>query len=302
MGGIMSVDLKDKIAIVGAGCTRFAENFDIDGAWLSTAFVDGSAMKGRSGMDLAEPVALFDIPITRVSNFCASGGNAFREACLGLLSGVHDVVLAAAGVEKQRDRPPQKSLVKMMVVAQHQFLQKGETAAGQFAVYATRHMEKYGTKLEHFCMVSHKNHKNGVKSPIAQYRQEIPMETILNSPMVAYPINLLCSCPTTDGAAAVVLVRAEDAKNFNKDYVLVKAQELIVNTGWDLPFFDPRYDFSHFPSTRLAIYPFSTHDTISPTSLPRDWRPRGPIRWLESGIRSRRSIWPRFMTALLPLN
>jgi len=271
----MSVNFKDKIAIVGAGCTRFAENFDmsyadmlaeacfqafeeagvgpedIDGAWLSTAFVDGSAMKGRSGMDLAEPVGLFDIPITRVSNFCASGGNAFREACLGLLSGVNDVVLAA-GVEKQRDRPPQKSLVKMMVVAQHQFLQKGETAAGQFAVYATRHMEKYGTKLEHFCMVSHKNHKHGVKNPIAQYRQEIPMETILNSPMVAYPINLLCSCPTTDGAAAAVLVRAEDAKKFNKDYVLVKAQELIVNSGWDLPFFDPRYDFSYFPSTRLA--------------------------------------------------
>jgi acetyl-CoA C-acetyltransferase len=271
----MSVNFKDKIAVVGAGCTRFAENFDmsygdmlaeacfgafeeagvgpedIDGAWLSTAFVDGSAMKGRSGMDLAEPVAIFDIPITRVSNFCASGGNAFREACLGLLAGVNDVVLAA-GAEKQRDRPPQKSLVKMMVVAQHQFLQKGETAAGQFAVYATRHMEKYGTKLEHFCMVSHKNHKHGVKNPIAQYRQEIPLEAILNSPMVAYPINLLCSCPTTDGAAAVVLVRAEDAKNFNKDYVLVKAQELIVNSGWDLPFFDPRYDFSHFPSTRLA--------------------------------------------------
>jgi acetyl-CoA C-acetyltransferase len=253
----MSVDFKDKIAIVGAGCTRFAENFDmgygdmlaeacfeafeearvgpedIDGAWLSTAFVDGSAMKGRSGMDLAEPVGLFDIPITRVSNFCASGGNAFREACLGLLSGVNDVVLAA-GAEKQRDRPPQKSLVKMMVVAQHQFLQKGETAAGQFAVYATRHMEKYGTTLEHYCMVSHKNHRHGVKNPIA------------------YPINLLCSCPTTDGAAAAVLVRAEDAEKFNKDYVLVKAQELIVNSGWDLPFFDPRYDFSHFPSTRLA--------------------------------------------------
>jgi acetyl-CoA C-acetyltransferase len=271
----MTVSFKDKIAVVGVGCTRFAENFelsysdmlaeacfqafedatvepkDIEAAWLSTAFVDASAMKGRSGMDLAEPVGLFDIPITRVSNFCASGGNAFREACLALLSGAHDIVLAV-GAEKLRDRPPQKSLVKMMVEAQHPFLQKGETAAGQFAVYATRHMEKYGTKIEHFCMVSHKNHKNGVRNPIAQYRQEIPLETITKSPMVAYPINVLCSCPTTDGAAAAVLVRAEDAKSFNRDYVLVKAQELIVNTGWDLPFFDPRYDFTCFPSTQVA--------------------------------------------------
>ena len=119
---------------------------------------------------------------------------------------------------------PQKSLVKMMVEAQHPFLQKGETAAGQFAVYATRHMEKFGTQIEHFCRVSHKNHKNGVRNPIAQYRQEIPLEAITKSPMVAYPINVLCSCPTTDGAAAAVLVRAEDAKSFNKDYVLVKAQ------------------------------------------------------------------------------
>lgn len=271
----MTVSFKDKIAVVGVGCTRFAENFDlsysdmlaeacfqafeearvepkdIEAAWLSTAFVDASAMKGRSGMDLAEAVGLFDIPITRVSNFCASGGNAFREACLALLSGVHDIVLAV-GAEKLRDRPPQKSLVKMMVEAQHPFLQKGETAAGQFAVYATRHMEKFGTQIEHFCKVSHKNHKNGVRNPIAQYRQEIPLEAITKSPMVAYPINVLCSCPTTDGAAAAVLVRAEDAKSFNKDYVLVKAQELIVNTGWDLPFFDSRYDFTSFPSTQVA--------------------------------------------------
>ncbi len=214
----MTLSFKDKIAVVGVGCTKFAENFDlsygdmlaeacfqafeearvepkdIEAAWLSTAFVDASAMKGRSGMDLAEPVGLFDIPITRVSNFCASGGNAFREACLALLSGVHDIVLAV-GAEKLRDRPPQKSLVKMMVEAQHPFLQKGETAAGQFAVYATRHMEKYGTKIEHFCMVSHKNHKNGVRNPIAQYRQEIPLETIIKSPMVAYPINVLCFLP-----------------------------------------------------------------------------------------------------------
>ena len=220
----MSFDLKDKIAVVGVGSTKFSENFelsysdmvaeacfqafeeasvgpkDIEAAWLSTAFSDGSAYKGRSGMDLAEAAGLFDIPIARVSNYCAAGGTAFREACLGLLSGAHDVVLAT-GVEKLRDRPPQKSLVKIKVDGQHPFLQKGTTAAGVFAVFATRHMEKYGTKIDHFCMVSHKNHKNGVLNPLAQYRQEIPLEIIRKSPMVAYPINVLCSCPTTDGAA-----------------------------------------------------------------------------------------------------
>lgn len=128
------MSLKDKIAIIGVGCTKFGENFElsysdmvyeaaheacveagielknINAAWLGTAFPDAGVWKGRSGMDLAEPLALFNIPVTRVSNYCATAGDALRNACMALLAGEHRIVLAL-GVEKLRDRSPRDSLV-----------------------------------------------------------------------------------------------------------------------------------------------------------------------------------------------
>jgi acetyl-CoA C-acetyltransferase len=269
------MSLKDKIAIVGAGCTKFGENFDlsyadmvyeaaneaceeagiefsqIDAAWLGTAFPDAGVWKGKAGMDLAEPLSLFDIPVTRVSNYCATAGDALRNACLALLSGEHRIVLAL-GVEKLRDRAPRNSLVKMMAEHGHPYYQKGFTAAGTFASYATRHMHAYGVTLEDFALVSVKNHKHGVLNPKAHYRKEISLDFVMKSPMVAYPMVLMNCCPTTDGAAAVVMVRTEDAPSFNKDYVLVKGQGLAVSQGWDLPFYQQGFDFLSFRATKVA--------------------------------------------------
>jgi len=269
------MSLKDKISIIGAGCTKFGENFDlsysdmiyeaaseacdeagiefsqIDGAWLGTAFPDAGVWKGKSGMDLAEPLSLFDIPVTRVSNYCATAGDAFRNACMALLSGEHNIVLAL-GVEKLRDRAPQDSLVKMMTEHGHPYNQKGFTAAGTFACYATRHMEVYGTEEEDFARVSVKNHAHAVLNPKAHYQKEITLERVMKSPMVAYPMRLLDCCPTTDGSAAVVMVRTKDAPSLNKDYVLVKGQGLAVSQGWDLPFYQQGFDFLSFRATKVA--------------------------------------------------
>ncbi len=267
--------MKDKIAIIGAGCTKFGENFDksyaalaseaalealeeagvepkdIDEAFLGTAFPDAGVYKGRAGMDLAEPMGMFHIPITRVSNYCATGGNALRMGMFALIAGAADLILCV-GVEKLRDRSPQDSLVKMMVETGHPLYQKGFTAAGTFAVYATRHMSQYGTSEEQLGMISVKNHQHGELNEKAHYRKAIPLEAVLASPPVAYPLKLLDCCPTTDGAAACVICRAEDAGNYTDDYVLVKGQSLMVSTGWDLPFFDTGDQFAGFKSTQEA--------------------------------------------------
>ncbi|MEE8204942.1 MAG: acetyl-CoA acetyltransferase [Dehalococcoidales bacterium] len=269
------MSLKDKIAIVGVGCTKFGENFnlgygdmvveaayeafedakvgpeDIDAAWLGTAFPDAGVWKGRSGMDLAEPLGLFDIPITRVSNYCATGGDAMRNAAMALLAGEHNLVLAL-GVEKLRDRSPTESLVKMQEETGHPLYQKGLTAPGMFAVYATRHFEQFGVTREHLAQISVKNHRHAVLNPKAHYRKEISLESALKSPMVAYPLSVMDSCPTTDGAAAAILCRREDAKKLNPDYALLKGVGLSVSTGWDLPFYDEEYDFLGFRATQKA--------------------------------------------------
>jgi acetyl-CoA C-acetyltransferase len=267
--------LKDRVCIVGIGWTPFGEHFDksyedlvaeagraamqdagvsarqIDAAWLGTAFPDAGVYKGRAGMDLAEPLGLFDIPVTRVSNYCATGAEAVRGAVNSLLAGESSMALAL-GVEKLRDRSPQDSIVKMMVEMGHPFYQKGFTAAGTFAMYASRHFQRYGVTREDLAAVSVKNHAHACLNAKAHYRREITLEQALASPLVADPLTVMDSCPTTDGAAALILVRAEDAGACSGIPVYLKGLGLSVSTGWDLPFFDETFDLLSFRATQVA--------------------------------------------------
>ena len=263
------------IAIIGIGVTKFGELFhqsyddlvrdaalqavadakismdEISAAWLSTAFPEIGVFKGRSGMDLSEPLSIYNIPVTRVSNFCASGADAIRNAVNALRAGECDVAMAL-GVEKLRDRQPQDSIVKMMVEYGHPFLQKGFTAAGTFAVYANRMMKEFGLTLEDISNVSVKNHFHGSLNEKAFYRKPCSLEEVMKSQMVADPLTVLDSCPTTDGAACVIMVRAEDVDKKKHNPIFIKGIGLSVSTGWDLPFFDPNHDFLSFEATRTA--------------------------------------------------
>jgi acetyl-CoA C-acetyltransferase len=263
------------IAIIGIGVTPFGELFDqsyddlvrdaalqaigdagiamddIQAGWLSTAFPEIGVYKGRSGMDLAEPLNLYGIPVTRVSNFCASGADAIRNAANALKAGECDVAIAL-GVEKLRDRSPQDGIVKMMVELTHPFYQKGFTAAGTFAVYANRIMHEYDVTREDIANISVKNHYHGTLNDKAHYRIACSLDQVLDSPMVADPLTVLDSCPTTDGAACVIMVRSEDVDPTRHQPVYLRGIGLSISTGWDLPFFNPRHDFLSFKATQNA--------------------------------------------------
>jgi len=268
---------KRNIAIIGIGVTNFGELFDqsyddlvrdaslqaikdagiamdeIEAAWLSTAFPEIGVFKGRSGMDLSEPLNLYDIPVTRVSNFCASGADAIRNAANALNAGECDVAMAL-GVEKLRDRSPQDSIVKMMVELSHPFYQKGFTAAGTFAVYANRIMHEYGVTKEDIASVSVKNHKHGTLNSKAHRRISCSLEQVLAAPMVADPLTVMDCCPTTDGAACLIMIRAEDVDRKKHRPIYIHGIGLSISTGWDLPFFDPNHDFLAFKATQNAAH------------------------------------------------
>jgi len=245
---------KRDIAIIGLGVTKFGELFnqsyddlvrdaamqavndagigldEVGGAWLSTAFPEIGVFKGRSGMDLVEPLNLYGIPVTRVSNFCASGADSIRNAANALAAGECDIAMAL-GVEKLRDRSPQDSIVKMMVELSHPYYQKGFTAAGTFAIYAKRIMHEYGVTREDIANTSVKNHYHGTLNDKAHHRVSCSMEQVLGSPMVADPLTVMDSCPTTDGAACVIMVRAEDVDKTKHNPVYVDGIGLSVSTG-----------------------------------------------------------------------
>jgi acetyl-CoA C-acetyltransferase len=259
--------IKDKVAIAGVGCTKFGELWekdvedlvveaayealddagmttdDIQGAWVGLLY----NFTGLSGNTFSDPMKFFGKPVTRVENYCASGMDAFRNACYGVASGVYDVVIAA-GVEKLTDiggsgLPTQGFSHPVFGIA---------SAPALFALSATRCFNEYGWTKEDLARVAIKNHKNGALHPKAHFRQPITMEAALAAPIIAWPLGRFDCCAMSDGAAALVITRPEiAAKSKHKDdFVLVKANALATATG--RPMFHNSTDFLGFPATRAA--------------------------------------------------
>ena len=259
----MAESIKDKVSIVGMGCTKFGENWEwsvedmvveavyeayedagigpegIEAAWVGTAF------SGAGGSILSDILKLHDIPITRVENFCATGMEAFRNACYAVAAGVYDTVLAV-GVEKLKDSGLQ-GLPESMA---RPVFGVGRTAPGSFALIASRYFAKYGIGKETLAKIAVKNHKNGALNPKAHFQREITVEQALKAPIIALPLGLFDCCPTTDGAAAAIITRKNLAKKFKEDYIPVKALALSVSSMW--PQFRPGFDYLGFSANVTA--------------------------------------------------
>jgi acetyl-CoA C-acetyltransferase len=258
--------MRDAVAVIGVGCTQFGDLFEksyedliceaafeayadagidpreIQAAYLGT-YLPGPG-GGKSAASLADALRLYDRPITRVENYCATGTDAFRNACLAIASGTYDIVLVL-GAEKLKDRPG-RGLPRFG----HPLLAKGNSAPGLFALAANRYMHTFGVGRDTLAKVAVKNHYNGARNPRAHLRMEITEEKVLQAPMIAWPFGLFDCCPTTDGAAAAIVCRADIARRFRHDYVLVKGVGLAVTSG--RPYFDPTFDYLGFRSTQQA--------------------------------------------------
>jgi len=259
--------ISDKVAIIGVGCTKFGELWDKDvedlvveaayealddagvspqdvqAAWIGVLY----PFTGLSGNTFSDPMKLFGIPVTRVENYCASGMDAFRNACFAVASGAYDVAMAC-GVEKLMDTgssglPMQGFSHPVFGVA---------SAPALFALSATRCFHQYGWTKEDLARVAVKNHKNGAKHPKAHFRREITMEDALSAPMIAWPLGRFDCCAMSDGSAALVITRPEIAERskHKDDYVLVKANALAVSSG--RPMFSNSTDFLGFTATQDA--------------------------------------------------
>lgn len=187
---------------------------DIQAAFIGTLSSGSGFQLGQMAPLLTGHVGLPDIPAVRVESACASGGYALMMAVNAIASGKYDIVIAA-GVEKMRDVSATKSKYWLGVSGDTEYERlAGLTFAGIYAAMARRYMEEYGLRREHLSMVAVKNHRHGAQNPKAQFQREIDLETALSGPEVAFPFNIWDCCPTTDGAAAVLLVNPRIAKSF----------------------------------------------------------------------------------------
>lgn len=205
--------------IAGAGMVKFGrypdrlvEEFAADAARAALAdsgldprtidlAVVGHSSQGRvAGQRVLKELALTGMPIINVENACAGGGTALHVAWMAVAGGFHQAALVV-GMEKMA-----KGLIAGNPSEYEAVL--GKTLPAKYALRAKRHMSQYGTTAEQLAMVSVKNHQAGALNPLAHYRNILTLDEVLGSRPVADPLTLLQCCPTTDGAAAVVVVNA----------------------------------------------------------------------------------------------
>ncbi|MEM7612292.1 MAG: acetyl-CoA acetyltransferase [Pseudomonadota bacterium] len=252
----MAEGIRDKVAVIGMGCSQFGERWDmsaadlmveafaegiadagidrddIEAAWLGVFFDEQNI--GKSAIPLSNALRLNNVPVTRVENLCATGTEAFRGAVYAVASGACDIALAL-GVEKLKDTGFSGLPERTHGTFEDLWL-PNSTAPGAFAQLASAYSHRHGISMDELkramAHVSVKSHDNGAKNAKAHLRRKITKEQVLNAPPVAYPLGVLDCCGVSDGAACAIVARPEIARKLGKtDVVGVKSLQLSISNG-----------------------------------------------------------------------
>ena len=291
--------IKDRVAIIGMGCTQFREAWDkgaddllIDAAGDTfasagigkddvDAYWFGTAQSAMSGIPLAAALKLNNKPVSRVENFCATGSEALRQACYAVASGAYDTAMAI-GVEKVKDSGFQ-GLNAFPIP--NDGTNRTLTAAAMFSLVLPAYAEKYGIDVDELrrtvARIASKNHYNGARNPRAQFRREMDVDAICKMAAVAGRLSVMDCAGVADGSAAAIVCRAEDAHRYTDKPLYVKALSFVAGNGSGLA--DPTYDYTTFreceaaandayaqagitdPLNQLAMA--EVHDCFTPTEL-----------------------------------
>ncbi|ONH55500.1 acetyl-CoA acetyltransferase [Frankia sp. CcI49] len=294
-----STGIRDRVAIVGMGCTAFGEHWDkgvsdllvessqaamksagvtrddIDAYWLGTM---GS---GTSGLTLSRALRLDNKPVTRLENYCATGSEALRNACYAVASGAYDMAMAI-GVEKLKDSGF-SGLVATPVPGDGTGSEL--TAPAAFSLLAPAYARRYGVDAAELkdvlARIAAKNHFNGARNPRAQFRKEVSRQTVCDAPLIAGALGVFDCSGVSDGSAAAIVVRAEDAHRYTDRPIYVKGLSFVAGPATGTS--DPSYDYTTFPEVvasaqdayrqagvvdpRRELAMAEVHDCFTPTEL-----------------------------------
>ena len=260
--------ITDRVAVIGMGCTPFAEHWDaslddliIDAAHAAyrsagisqddiDAFWFGTSQSAASGLAMAGPLKIHGKPVTRVENYCATGSEALRQACYAVASGAYDTAMAL-GAEKVKDGGYQ-GLNTFPIPTDG--TQRTVGAAAMFSLILPAYADRYGVDPAELryaaARIASKNHHNGARNPLAQFRREISAERICEMPAVAGMLSVFDCAGVADGAAAAIVCRTEDAHRWCADPLYVKGLSVVTGTGAGS--LDPDYDYTTLPECAQA--------------------------------------------------
>jgi acetyl-CoA C-acetyltransferase len=271
----MATGIRDKVAIIGMGCSQFGERWDcgpddlmveafgealkdagierdrIDAAWLGVFFDEQNT--GKSALPMSMALRLPNIPVSRVENLCATGTEALRGAAYAVAAGACDIALAM-GVEKLKDTGYSGLPERTKGTFEDLYLPTS-TAPGAFAQLAGAYAAKYGFSMDELrramAHVSVKSHENGAKNPKAHLRNRITTDQVLAAPMISYPLGVFDCCGVSDGAACAIVTTPEIARSLGRrDVVTIKALQLAPSNGVEMS--HGSWDGTHTLTTPLA--------------------------------------------------
>lgn len=200
---------------------------DVQAAWFSQVYSDGTT-PGQAA--LAE-FGLTGIPIVNVENACASGSSAFWQAYRMLSYGGYDVALVF-GSERVPRGPvsvtPEGSPERHLGV---------DHMMAEYALRMQRYMSEYSAPPEAFAKVAVEAHANATHNPYAQFQKLMSVEEVLASRMIASPLTLFQCCPTSEGAAAAVLVAGDVLDRYPSAARAIRVRGASLRTT---PYRDPR--------------------------------------------------------------
>jgi len=263
----MGRSIKDEVAIIGMGCSKFGErwnssmedltieaayeafedagvgNEDIEACWMGTL---SAPVNGVGGSAVADALKLNNIPVIRNENWCTSGHIALLEACIAVASGVYDMVLAF-GVEKLKDTGyPGLGTGRGM----NPVMEARRTAPGSFGLIAQRYFKSCGLSdkegKELIGKIAVKNHDNGSLCEKSHFKNKVTLDQVVNAPIIAWPLGLFDCCGNSDGAACAIITSKKLAKKFRSDPIYLKG--FGISTDSMLPHLRPGFDWMKFDS------------------------------------------------------
>ena len=180
-----------------------------------------------TGQRILQEIGQTGIPVINVSNACATGATAFREAWASVKAELYDIVIAV-GVEQMG-----KGLLGGpgggKGISKEGLFGSG-TMPAVFAEAGMEHARKYGTTFEQFAKVSVKNHHHSTMNPKAMYQIETPLEVVMNAEMISYPNTKLMCSVNVDGSAAAVIASEKKVRELGLMDRAVKVRASVLTS------------------------------------------------------------------------
>lgn len=255
--------MKDRVAIVGMGCSKFGERWDcsiedliieavkegladagitkddIDAIYFSNSFMGGASSLAVDALKMR------GIPAFHNENWCCSGHIALIDGAMAVASGTYNTVLVL-GAEKLKDTG-----IGGLGVGRGNtpVMENRRTAPGSFGLIGQRYFHEYGLTYEEgrraLSRIAVKNHANGYLSPRAHFHKLITIEDALRAPIIAAPLGLYDCCGNSDGASCAIITNVDRAKDFRVDPIYIKGFGVSHDT---MPHYNPDFDWLHFPA------------------------------------------------------